>query len=566
MNITNLKEKLENIFKINEPIVILINGKWGVGKTYFWHKFKKELTDKKTAYVSLFGKEKIADIRTDIFLQVMSKNERIVNKTKDLFKGIKTPFIDISTLIASLGSQEFKDIIVCFDDFERLSLIKLKEVLGLISELKEQKRCKIVMILNEEELNGEDRKTLSKYKEKIVDYEFNYAPSPSESLAILQNKLTAFKDYPLEKYLIEHKVNNIRIIRRIINALNDFCFIQTHIEDASEVATEIVGNIISVAAINAQTSSFDGFIQYADNKQQSEFDESFEFQEDIKYEDLLSLIEGDYRSKSYFLHSDLVSILRKYCQTSLVNDKSLIEIIKSRAGKQYLYSAYNKIRKKQDKRLYDMSYEVDSYVKDLWGLLKDKGSEFIIAEDAYLHPGNFIYYIEQLKELDIKNKEEYHNFAIKCLKTFIKNNLDWMKNDLFEGVKKILDFDVQLSDYYKECIEESNQGAISSVEQIITMMHDIRINSDWNNEPEVLSKIQLTDIRQYILNNPKYCKEVCSFLYHHGNSPEFRGYVKNTVSIFRDLSISQDKNHAYKAKEILKYLEENNKIKSQEDI
>jgi hypothetical protein len=43
-----------------------------VGKTYFWHQFKEQLTDKKVAYVSLFGKETISSIRTDIFLQVIS--------------------------------------------------------------------------------------------------------------------------------------------------------------------------------------------------------------------------------------------------------------------------------------------------------------------------------------------------------------------------------------------------------------------------------------------------------------------------------------------------------------
>jgi hypothetical protein len=42
--------------------------------------------------------------------------------------------------------QDFKDIIVCFDDFERLSSsMELEEVLGLISELKEQKNCSVVV-------------------------------------------------------------------------------------------------------------------------------------------------------------------------------------------------------------------------------------------------------------------------------------------------------------------------------------------------------------------------------------------------------------------------------------
>jgi pantothenate kinase-related protein Tda10 len=37
---------LKNILTKDNPVVISINGKWGVGKTYFWHKFKDELTSK----------------------------------------------------------------------------------------------------------------------------------------------------------------------------------------------------------------------------------------------------------------------------------------------------------------------------------------------------------------------------------------------------------------------------------------------------------------------------------------------------------------------------------------
>jgi hypothetical protein len=44
----------------------------------------------------------------------------------------------------------------------------------------------------------DNKETLDKYKEKLIDYEFSYDPSPSESLEILQDKLTAFKEYPLD--------------------------------------------------------------------------------------------------------------------------------------------------------------------------------------------------------------------------------------------------------------------------------------------------------------------------------------------------------------------------------
>jgi hypothetical protein len=49
-----------------------------------------------------------------------------------------------------------------------------------------------------------------------------------------------------------------------------------------------------------------------------------------------------------------------------------------------------------------------------------QGNKIIIAEDTYLHPGAFIFYIEQLETLDVKNKAQYHNFALKCLKDFSK--------------------------------------------------------------------------------------------------------------------------------------------------
>jgi tRNA A37 threonylcarbamoyladenosine biosynthesis protein TsaE len=51
MSVKNLKKKLNNILTKDksESVVVSINGKWGVGKTYFWHQFKEQLTDKKVA-------------------------------------------------------------------------------------------------------------------------------------------------------------------------------------------------------------------------------------------------------------------------------------------------------------------------------------------------------------------------------------------------------------------------------------------------------------------------------------------------------------------------------------
>jgi hypothetical protein len=80
------------------------------------------------------------------------------------------------------------------------------------------------------------------------------------------------------------------------------------------------------------------------------------------------------------------------------------------------------------------------YVLDLWNTLKEQGNKIIIAEDIYLHPRAFIFYIKQLEELDVKNKARYHDFALECLKDFIENNIGWIRDDKFGHAQELLGF------------------------------------------------------------------------------------------------------------------------------
>jgi hypothetical protein len=82
--------------------------------------------------LSFDSKETISSIRTDVFLQVIPKKQKAWHATAKHIKDITIPYIGIGITLPD--KQDFKDIIVCFDDFERLSSsMELKEVLGLIS-------------------------------------------------------------------------------------------------------------------------------------------------------------------------------------------------------------------------------------------------------------------------------------------------------------------------------------------------------------------------------------------------------------------------------------------------
>ena len=167
---TKIQERLKELLNTNQSFGISLNGKWGVGKTFFWNKLIEDnLSDKKTAYISLFGVENIFDIERKIIFQISTK-DRFITSAKDKIKDFKTTLglkdedtnFGITGSVLSIGlslfeKKDFENVIVCFDDFERISeKLKLKDVLGLISELKEQKKCTVVMIFNKDELKEDD--------------------------------------------------------------------------------------------------------------------------------------------------------------------------------------------------------------------------------------------------------------------------------------------------------------------------------------------------------------------------------------------------------------------------
>ena len=64
MNIDELQERLDkeltNIYKN-----VLINGEWGIGKTYFINNYSK---DKNSIYISLFGIDSLESFIFNIYL------------------------------------------------------------------------------------------------------------------------------------------------------------------------------------------------------------------------------------------------------------------------------------------------------------------------------------------------------------------------------------------------------------------------------------------------------------------------------------------------------------------
>ena len=91
--------------------------------------------------------------------------------------------------------ENFKDVIICFDDFERISdKINLKDVLGTISEYKEQQNCHIVMILNRSKMTA-PAKEIQKEDEENLEYkELKNTSQIKDNKIELERILSEYKD------------------------------------------------------------------------------------------------------------------------------------------------------------------------------------------------------------------------------------------------------------------------------------------------------------------------------------------------------------------------------------
>ena len=543
-----IQDRLIELLNSTQSFGIALNGKWGVGKTFFWNQLIEEkFSAKKTAYISLFGVETIQQIKNDLLLQIYTQNG-FVKKIKDKVGSFKLYGMDISLALSWFEKKDFENVIVCFDDFERISdKLKLKDVLGLISEMKEQKKCTVVLILNKDKLKEDD---LSKYKDKIVDYDFNYEPTVVESFSLIKDNLKSFKQYPLE-YFQRHEINNIRIMKRVINALNDYACFEESLKDFKDIEKELVENILEISTINALKLSVD-FEKLSKYSMQNYLDKKNK-EKNEDYDQLLKYINFGY--SGYFYMSDITYNVVDYIKNSIVDKDSLQQSINERIKKQKYSSIEEQIRKCTHKARYDLNYSYNQYTKDLFNILESNQNN--ITE--IINADNFLFYIQQLEEFDSENIEKYKKFAIDLLKKYLYIELkgDRYSRWVNQTISNIKNFDIALNDYYNDFEKNMKNEKISSLESITNLMLNPIRKSSWGEEPHLLAQVKEDDIEKYFHENINFVDDSLTFLVNsisrHGNFKIFRNKLLNVI---KRINQNGNKDQQVKMKKILEYLKE----------
>ncbi len=245
------------------PQVLLVDGAWGSGKTYFVknlleNALKKEF-ESNIYYFSLYGLSSVDEFRDRIISLTISGNAdttRLADISTDLFDGFAKNLGEkgIGGILNGVaGAFKYKlyskldDCILILDDLERVSDPKtIKNILGECLNLAETKNIKVIVVTNESKLPCKDD------IEKVLVDKFKFFLSHEEIAQILKQEFNDVINNALYNEIIlsisSISSTNIRVLKR---ALSKFRKLSHEITECSEVVLDeslssVLGQVIRI--------------------------------------------------------------------------------------------------------------------------------------------------------------------------------------------------------------------------------------------------------------------------------------------------------------------------------
>jgi len=240
MSYAIVRAEIERFLRSPSPEVLCVSGRWGVGKTYSWQTFLREeetagrLGVDRHAYVSLFGLNSLGELRSAIVENtvvagrsslpdasslhgMLREGERFARRSRPTLE-VAAGFFRMKDAGDALYRAAFLTVrgqLVCFDDLERAGKsLEMRDVLGLASLLREQRVCKVVLLLNKQQAEAKQAEELDRQLEKVVDTFLIFEPTSAEAAAIAIGG-----DDPvavaLRDRLVALDVTNMRVMKKV---------------------------------------------------------------------------------------------------------------------------------------------------------------------------------------------------------------------------------------------------------------------------------------------------------------------------------------------------------------
>lgn len=245
---------------------ILIDGTWGIGKTYAVKDALKE--NNNVCYLSVFGIKDVQQIFHETFYQLGLKDKKeirkiafkildivsVLSKKVGIAKTIIESVIQEKELFLELTKTFQKTHVIVIDDFERMNKnISVEEIFGVIDEIKRCNYVKVILIANTSEIKNKD--TFDKYSEKVIDRMYEMTEHTD---SINWAKLSIDCGF-IDAFLKLHNVRNIRTLQKAQNLYED---VKLQLKD---VYSDEFYNEIKLACYAIVVESTDG-LYYKENK------------------------------------------------------------------------------------------------------------------------------------------------------------------------------------------------------------------------------------------------------------------------------------------------------------
>ncbi len=249
MSTTQVKLALKSVITAAVPTVVVLKGKWGRGKTHLWRDTLRKLAGQapdrwqRYAYVSLFGVESLSELRDavlangDAWAQLVAASrppdpdeqppdilQRSVARVRTRFARAMKQTDELTEMAGKLNAgglthalllKGVRDYLVCVDDLERRGAhLRLRDVLGYLSSLRDDRQCSVLLILNSDELTPGDREEFERLREKVFDHEVSFDPTADECVELVFPKDEPQYDV-IRACCLALGIENIRVLQRI---------------------------------------------------------------------------------------------------------------------------------------------------------------------------------------------------------------------------------------------------------------------------------------------------------------------------------------------------------------
>jgi len=254
------KDHLVQLLADRDNKVIALSGKWGTGKSHLWREVKAASEDeavKAALYVSLFGLRDMNQIKLKVVQSALPSAEKHsaawekvrvgMEGAKKVLTSLHKGFSALDELALLAVPSLLKEKVIVLDDVERKhDKLSIDEVLGFIDEFTQQHGARFVLILNSDQLD--DRRVWETLREKVVDQEIRLSTSTSEAFGIAIGLTPSPYADRLRAAAERCALTNIRIIRKVIKALNRILRNRTDLSDA--LLSRVVPSTVLLSAVH----------------------------------------------------------------------------------------------------------------------------------------------------------------------------------------------------------------------------------------------------------------------------------------------------------------------------